>query len=202
MSDNKCKSLRRWELAALLALCAALLICTWAQGRQNSISASLVRLHVVAVSDSDSEQRLKLRVRDAVLDYLGGSLSGADSPARACELIRADMEGIEQAARGAAEGRELSVTLSRESYPSRQYEGFTLPAGEYQSLRIIIGAGQGHNWWCIVFPPVCLDAVGGEELAQTMSGGDYAMISGQEGYELRFKALELWGELTEKLRRE
>lgn len=200
MSEIKRNSLRRWELAALLALCATLLLCTWAQGRQNSLSSSLVRLHVVAASDSDSEQSLKLRVRDAVLEHLQDSVSSAENAAEASRIISADIDGIERAARSAAGERELSVTLSRESYPTREYEGFTLPAGEYQSLRIVIGPGQGHNWWCIVFPPVCLSAAQPQELAEVMSEEDLALISGEEGYELRFRALELWGELKEKLK--
>ena len=201
MSDKNSKLLKRWELAALLALCLTLCVCTWAQGRQNAISSSLVRLHVVAASDEDEEQALKLRVRDAVLNYLGSELSGAESSGEARSLIAADLEGIKSAAGAAAEGRELTVTLGRESYPTKSYEGFTLPAGEYESLRVVIGPGLGHNWWCIVFPPVCLSAVQGESLEAVMSAEDYAVISGAEGYELRFKLLELWGELSEKLKK-
>ena len=74
-----------------------------------------------------------------------------------------------------------------------------LPAGEYRSLRVILGEGQGQNWWCIAFPPLCLDAAQREQVKSVMSEDDYALISGAEGYELRFRIVELWGELMNML---
>lgn len=191
--------LRRWELAALLALCVSLLACTWAQGRQRSISSSLVRLHVVAVSDEPEEQALKLRVRDAVLSYLSPALDGVESSDAALSLISSRLDEISRSARVASEGRAVTVTLAEEYYPTRVYEGFTLPAGRYQSLRIVLGEGLGHNWWCIVFPPVCLSAVQSEAVAETMAEEDFRLITESEGYEFRFRLIELWGELCEKL---
>lgn len=193
------KHLRRWELAALLALCISLLACTWAQGRQRSISSSLVRLHVVAVSDEPEEQALKLRVRDAVLSYLSPTLDGVESPEAAIALISSQLDEISRSALSVSEGRAVTVTLGEEYYPTRVYEGFTLPAGRYKSLRIVLGEGQGHNWWCIVFPPICLSAVQSEAVAETMAEEDFNLITESEGYEFRFRLLELWGELCEKL---
>lgn len=195
MLKNDPKALRVWELAALLALSVSLCVGTWAQGRQSSISSSLVRLHVVAASDTAREQALKLRVRDAVIEYLTPALSNASSAEDARALITEDLEGIEQAAARAAEGRTVTVTLSREPYPTRRYEGFALPAGRYDSLRIILGEGRGRNWWCIVFPPVCLSAVQGEAVEEAMAPADYELIT-EGDYKLRFRLLELWGELT------
>ena len=190
------KRFRLWEAAALTALCLTLCLGVWAQARQNGISGNLVRLHVLAVSDAPEEQALKLRVRDAVLAYLRESLADAQNAATAKTLLQADLEGVARAAAGAAEGRQVQVSLGRERYPTRVYEGFTLPAGSYDSLRIVLGEGEGHNWWCVVFPPLCLAAAEGEPLQRTMSSGDFALVSGEEGYALRFKAVELWGELT------
>jgi len=190
-----------WETAALLSLCFTLLLCAWAQGRQASISADLVRLHVIAVSDAPEEQALKLRIRDAVLAYLGPRLACAEDRAAAINTLNADLEGIRRAAEDAAEGRSVRVTLGREHYPLRQYEGFTLPAGEYESLRVVLGEGEGHNWWCIVFPPLCLQAVEGEKLQSVMSREDYGIVCEEEGYELRFKIVELWGEIGNCIRR-
>ena len=97
------------------------------------------------------------------------------------------------------QGRGVTVTLTRENYPTKSYEGFTLPAGEYDSLRVILGEGQGHNWWCIVFPPVCLSAAQADTVEEQLGEEDFRLISEDGGYELRFRALELWGELVEKL---
>lgn len=193
---------RIFEAALLAALCLALCAGTWAQGRQAALSSRLVRLHVIAASDDEYEQALKLRVRDAVLEYLEPELAGVEDSAAARERISGLLSGIARAAASAAEGRGVTVTLSREDYPTRQYEGFALPAGEYDSLRVIIGEGQGRNWWCVVFPPLCTDSVGNTEVLAAMSGDDYGIISESEGYELRFRTLELWGELRAMLRGE
>lgn len=191
-----------FEAALLAALCLALCAGTWAQGRQAALSSHLVRLHVIAASDDEYEQALKLRVRDAVLAYLEPELAGVKDSAAAREIICGRLNGIARAAASAAEGRGVTVTLSREDYPTRQYEGFALPAGEYDSLRVIIGEGQGRNWWCVVFPPLCTASVESAEVLAAMNGDDYGIISEGEGYELRFRTLELWGELKALLRGE
>lgn len=195
MEKSKNKSLRAWEIAALMALSLALCAGTWAQARQQSISSALVRLHVIAVSDGAEEQEIKLEVRDAVLDYLTPVLENAEDQQQARQIITENLEGIAEAAGSAARGRQVSVTLSQESYPTRQYEGFTLPAGRYESLRVILGEGEGKNWWCVVFPPLCLSAAESEEVQSVLNGEDLSIVTEEEGYALRFKLVELWGKL-------
>ena len=199
MFKTKIRSLKLWETALLIALSLTTLAALWAQGRQNSLSEKLVRFHVIAVSDDEYEQQLKLRVRDAVLEYISPKLEEAESSTQAREILAAELDNIREAAQTVSEGRGVTVTLTRENYPTKSYEGFTLPAGEYESLRVILGEGQGHNWWCIVFPPVRLSAAQADTVEQQLGEEDFRLISEEEGYELRFKALELWGELVEKL---
>lgn len=187
--------MRIWEMSLLLALCFSLCIGTWAQAKQAALSSELVRLHVIAVSDDEYEQALKLRVRDEVLAYISPKLDGVKSAQDAQKVISAELDGIKQAAETAAEGRSVLVTLSEEYYPTRNYEKFSLPAGRYQSLRVILGEGAGHNWWCVVFPPLCTTAVQAGEVREVMNSEDYSIITESEGYELRFRTLELWGEL-------
>jgi stage II sporulation protein R len=189
-----------WETAALLALCLTLLWGTWAGARQRRLAAGLLRLHVIAVSDEADEQALKLRVRDAVLDYLRPRLAEASDPAEARAILAGELEGVAAAAEQAARGRPVTVTLGPEDYPARSYGGFTLPAGRYESLRVSLGEGRGHNWWCVVFPTLCLDAARPEELRQTLSPEDYALVTRAEGWELRFWLVECWGELVTALR--
>ena len=153
-----------------------------------------MRLHVIAVSDAPEEQACKLRVRDAVLDYLTPVMENVPDREAALALLHEDLEGIRRAAESASEGRLVQVSLGRERYPVRQYAGFTLPAGEYESLRVTLGEGAGHNWWCIVFPPLCLQAVEGDSLRSVMSRENSAIVCEEEGYELRFRIVELWGE--------
>lgn len=185
--------LHLWELCLLISLCLALVAGTWAQGKQQELSSKLLRLHVLAVDDSDREQAIKLDVRDAVLGYISPHLTDAGSSTEAAGIIRAHMPEIKTAAEAAAQGRKVTVSLGEELYPSKGYEGFRLPAGRYQSLRISLGEGRGQNWWCIVFPPVCLSAVQAEEMEKELGAEDLRLIS-EDGPQLRFKTLELWGQ--------
>ena len=191
---NNCR-LKIWETAALGALCLSLCVGTWAQGRQQELSEKLVRLHVIAASDEPEEQELKLRVRDGVLEYLTPLLDDAESSDDAQSVISENLDGIRSAASRRAEGRRVSVALGNEYYPTREYEGFTLPAGRYRSLRVTLGEGGGHNWWCVVFPPLCVSAAEQSSALEAMSEPDRALITASDGYELRLRVVELWGEL-------
>ena len=147
---DKGRHLYIWELSALITLCVCLLTGLWAQGRESSIARQLVRLHVLAVSDAPAEQAVKLRVRDAVLEVLSPRLLDAKSVDEAGTILEASLEDVRAAAEGAAEGRRVRVTLGEERYPTRDYAGFSLPAGRYRSLRVVLGEGEGRNWWCVV----------------------------------------------------
>ena len=188
-----------WEVSLLLALCFSLCLGTWAQAKQSSLSSSLVRLHVIAVSDDEYEQSLKLRVRDGVLSYISPKLRDVKSAQQAQEIIKNELDGIKAAAESSAEGRSVEVTLSQEYYPTRNYEKFSLPAGKYQSLRVILGEGEGHNWWCVVFPPLCTTAATDLEetaVAAGLDGEDISLITEEdEWYVLKFRAVELWENL-------
>ena len=150
---------------------------------------------MLAVDDSETEQALKLRVRDAVLDFLAPRLEEAADRAEAEEILARSLPELRAASAAAAEGRAVTVTLTREYYPTRDYGPFALPAGEYESLRVILGEGGGHNWWCVVFPPICLGAESGGELEQAV-GEDCFEILTSDGTSLRFRLLELWGRLS------
>ena len=196
MMKNESTKLKKWETALLLALCVTLFTGVWAQARSERLASSLIRLHVLAVSDDETEQAVKLTVRDSVLAYLSPRLAGAESAAEAREIIEREKPGIEGAARAVSGGRQVTVTLGRENYPTRQYGGFSLPAGSYTSLRVVLGEGKGHNWWCVVFPPLCLTAAQAETAMETLPEGDVKLISGKDGaVVLKFRIVELWGEL-------
>lgn len=196
----KKKRLKIWESAALVALCLALCAGTWASKRQESLSRDIVRLHVLAHSDESKEQQIKLQVRDAVLRYMEPRLRGAESSTQAQLIIRENMTGIARVAASAAQGRAVQVSLSREHYPSRQYENFALPAGEYRSLRVVLGDGAGENWWCVVFPPLCTEAVSVDCPLPVLSSADISLMNRDGGYRLGFRSIELWDLLMEKLK--
>ena len=199
MNDNR--KLRPWELALLLAVCFTLLTGVWAQGRQTALSGRLVRLHVVAASDSEADQAEKLRVRDAVLAVLEPKLAGVEDMAQVRRIILAARPALKQAAQAVTE-QSVRITFGEEHYPTRHYTDFSLPAGKYTSLRVILGPGEGHNWWCVVFPPLCMEGALTPEAVQTLSEDDVHLITQDTGeYQIRFRILELWDQLVEKLER-
>jgi stage II sporulation protein R len=162
---------------------------------------SVIRLHVLANSDSEEDQALKLQVRDAVLAYTGELMRGVSSKEKAEEILGQNLEQIRAVAaqvlgeQGASSAVE--VTLTKEEYPRRAYEQAALPAGEYLSLRVMIGEAEGQNWWCVLFPQMCLSASAVERetscLAAGLSEGQYRFITGSDGtgYRVRFKLVEM-----------
>ena len=201
MKQENGNNLRAWEVALLMALCLTLYVGLWAQKKQGELASQVVRLHVLAVDDTEEEQALKLRVRDAVLAYLEPELRGVTDRDVAREILADRLLAIAETASQASEGRKVSVSLGPESYPLRRYEGYVLPAGTYESLRVVLGEGEGQNWWCVVFPPLCLSAAGAERAQSVMKPEDFALITEEDGYELRFRIVELWGELQRWLNR-
>ena len=195
------KRLRRWELALLLGLALAALLGARLDGAQGALADKVLRLHVLANSDSQADQALKLQVRDAVLEQAEGLLAGAESRAEAEAILAAHLDGLAAAGAEAvgAAGYGYPVTVSLEDdcwFPTRVYEDFALPAGLYTALRVEIGSGAGQNWWCVVFPPLCLGSVtetAAETAAQAgLTEREVALLSGGEGeYEIKFRAVEL-----------
>ena len=180
----------------LLALCIFFLSGLWAGRTQRELAGGLVRLHVIANSDTDADQAAKLAMRDKVLALLAPLLASCRTQEDAVDIILTHTPELEALG-------DVAVTLDTEYYPTRAYGAFSLPAGEYLSLRVILGAGQGHNWWCVVFPPLCTEALA-EPAADAFSilPEDTEGLITQAGdeYIIRFRVLEWWNALAEKLR--
>lgn len=194
-------SLRRWEASLLFGLGFALLMGTWLTGQQKALAGQMVRLHVVAHSDSEEDQAVKLLVRDAVLEEVGPWLTEATTQEEAMALLAQHLPELARiGAATAGEGVEVTASLEEDVwFPTKEYEDFTLPAGKYTALRITLGEGEGHNWWCVVFPPLCLGSVSETvaERAGSFSEGQVRLITGEsEGYVVKFKAMELWDEFS------
>jgi len=190
-----------FELSLLLAMCLVLLAGLRIGAQQQALAEKLVRLHVIAVSDNAGDQAVKLRVRDAVLARVEPVLDQAEDAAEAVGLLEEMLPELERLARWVSGEGQVRVTLGRESYPTRHYEDFSLPAGVYTSLRIELGAAKGQNWWCVVYPPLCTGSVV-ETVRETsaLNEEDLRLITEDgEGYVIRFRLMELWGELMEKI---
>lgn len=167
-----------------------------------SLNEKILRLHVVANSDSVEDQTVKLKVRDAVIEKLQHTVSASDK-SEAMEQINGILLELEETANDVLRSEGFSdravVHLDAEEFPTRFYDTFTLPAGVYDSLRITIGEGEGQNWWCVVFPSLCVPAAAAEMedvavgagFSETLSGA----ISNEGGYEVRFFFLDCLGRL-------
>lgn len=187
-----------------IVLCAALAGIVWLGGvisDRETLNRELIRLHVVANSDSEEDQAVKLRVRDAVVESLSDAMADISDIDEAKAYIRRNLPKIQRTANACLEklGYEANAvaTLKEEVFDTRYYDTFTLPAGIYESLRITIGKGEGKNWWCVVFPTLCLPTAseGFEDVAAGAGFPDSltAALEGEAGYEIRFYLLDLLG---------
>lgn len=168
---------------------------------KKQLSDQVIRLHVVGASDSDNDQRVKLLVRDAVLSVVEDCMENADDKSEASNALESKLELLETTANAVLEQEGVeeraTVTLLKEEFPSRAYDTFTLPAGVYDSLRVTIGSGEGRNWWCVVFPRLCVDAAV-SEVEDVAAGAGFSdslggAITGKQEYQLRFFLLDWMG---------
>ena len=190
------KQLRR------IALVAAVVMGVFAWGiatDSRELREGLLRLHVVGASDSVEDQEVKLLVRDAVLDSLEEGLQDLTDADAAVDYVSRMLPKVKAAADRCLQEAGFSdtaqVSLAEESFPTRDYDTFSLPAGVYKALRIVIGEGEGKNWWCVVFPQLCM---AGEDFVETASvaGLSPELTGTLEGeYEIRFYLLDLLGKL-------
>ena len=174
---------------------------------EEKIYGEVIRLHVLANSDTEEDQALKLKVRDGIIAEAGTLLEGCDGRDAALSVISNEetLKKLEDAAGEiiAAEGYSYSVkvTLSEEEYPRRNYESLSFPAGTYTSLRVQIGEAEGQNWWCVLFPQLCLGAATVDNRDAFIEVGftpeQYKIVTDTDEpeYEVRFKILEVIEEL-------
>ncbi len=185
-----------------------LAVGSYAEKVSEDISNAVVRFHVLANSDEEFDQKLKLEVRDAVLAYLREDMNSCKSRDEAGKYLGKHTEEITEIAREItkAEGYdyEISTELSCERYPVRYYGNAVFPEGNYMSLKIIIGEGKGHNWWCVMYPPLCLNGEGiecadTEMLKEVLTNEGYEVVvlsSDNAVPEMKFKIVEWWASIT------
>lgn len=170
---------------------------------EDRVYSDTIRLHVIANSDSEEDQALKLRVRDAIIDAVAHLTENKKTRDEAERSIRDNIGLITVLAKDetvlAGYDYDINVILDEENYPERDYNGVKLPAGEYLSLRVMIGAAKGHNWWCVLYPPLCTStAEPQEELAAAgFTGEQIRVLCDDENpkYVMKFRLLELFHSL-------
>ena len=190
--------MKKLVLPILAILLSTLIMAALPTEAEAAIYEDTVRLHILAASDSEDDQRLKLEIRDELLKKYGSELRDCQNIEEAKAKITALLPEIEDFVTEEISARGYSysatATLSEEWYDTRDYESFSLPSGVYTSLRIIIGKGEGKNWWCVMFPPICLDIA--TENAPADDGiidytkEEITLITNKK-YNVKFKILEL-----------
>ncbi len=172
------------------------------------LQENILRLHVIANSDSEEDQQQKLLVRDSIVSYLQPKLEGFTDKEQVMALLEQELPKLKELAQRTLEevGTKLSVgvSLCREAFDTRYYDTFSLPAGIYDALKIEIGEAEGKNWWCVVFPSLCLPAAG-QSFVETaaVSGIDRDLsstLTGKGAYEIRFFFLDCLGKLENYLK--
>ncbi|MDD6800682.1 MAG: stage II sporulation protein R [Firmicutes bacterium] len=190
-------------LISVLIAIAALLLPFMPTKSDAEIYNKTIRLHVLAASDSERDQTLKLKVRDNILVYASSALEGCKTREEADERLSGmlgELKDIsEKTLRENNCNYEVTVSLSDEHYPTREYESVRLPAGTYRSLRIRIGEAEGKNWWCVLFPPLCTKkAEARDSMVEVgFTENQIRILTDAENprYVLKFRILEILGEL-------
>ena len=182
-------------LPIVMLLISTLFLACVPTNAEHSIYNDTVRLHILANSDDTKDQELKLAVRDEILSKYSSELSVFDSIDKAKSTLQAKLPDIEETAaeviRKSGYDYEVEATLTEEWYDTREYDGFSLPKGKYSSLQIKIGKADGENWWCVMFPPMCLDAA-----CEDVKYSDSEELLIKRRYSAKFKILELISELS------
>lgn len=181
-----------------IAVIAFLVINSYIPTKEEcDIYNSTVRLHVIANSDSEDDQSLKLKVRDKIIERM--STYNAKSKEEALSYIENDKDNLKKIAEECIKSQgfnnSVEIQIGEEAYPTREYEDFSLPAGKYTSLRIIIGEGKGQNWWCVLYPPLCTSYAieyDDDSVDVGLTKEQYNFITGYDKeYKVKFKLLEM-----------
>ena len=205
-----CKRKYGLLLAAVLLGLLASVLCAFRTGRerglQESIARQVIRFHILANSDEEEDQELKLQVRDVILKQLELLLEDSGSVEESRAIIRENLESIEETAEAAVRSRgffyPVHAGLVRDELPQKTYGDCTFPAGEYEALRVSIGEAKGHNWWCMVYPGLCFTEESGayvseeskELLKHVLTEEEFELVAKEQRITVKWKLWELWKE--------
>ena len=191
----------------LLSLLTALLITitlsiTSFADTCEEIRNDTLRLHVLANSNSDEDQKLKLKVRDALLKTGCEIFDGSATKEKAEEKLNKDKEKLIKTAKEVIDENgfnyDVDITLTEEFFTTRTYRDVTLPAGKYMAVRVLIGESSGKNWWCVMFPPLCIPAAE-KDIDLFYSDEEVRLVESNPKYEMRFKIVEIYETIKNKI---
>ncbi len=202
-------STRSSYFCAAISLLCAFAVClgstsVYAQ-TCSQVREDVLRLHVIANSDSEEDQNIKLLVRDRLLEIGADCFANAASRQQAADAVQQASDLLTTAANEVLKAHGMdytaSITVKEEYFETRTYDGVTLPAGVYLAVCAVLGEGQGKNWWCVMFPPLCLPAVTATESEYALFDDENtAVIQAEDGYVIRFKIVELIEKWKQKIK--
>ncbi len=202
--------MRKIEIAAALGIIGAIFFGNLSDfsNRIETLREDVLRLHILADSDTDEAQALKLKVRDTLLEHSEILFDGCDTPEEIRKRAIEQQETIRLLAQTVVEENgcddQVRVQLVHMDFDEKQYEEITMPAGDYDALRILIGEAQGQNWWCVMYPPLCIpaaaDVIADTEITETYFDEETSeILENAPKFEVKFKCLEWWESLKERL---
>ena len=197
--------LKAIDISVFLTLIICIIATVSFENDCKGIREEVLRLHVIANSDEDYDQELKLKVRDAVLrsgeEVFSGSEDIISAESEIADKKDVILHSAIEAIRNLGYDYDVKIELARSYFPTRTYDNLTLPAGYYKAVRIIIGEGKGKNWWCIMFPPLCLPSATKKDeiISPFLSDEEMDIITADPDYEVRFWIVEKYYELKNKL---
>ncbi len=200
------KKIHRLEISVALGLVISMIISIAGFGAEcKNIREDVVRLHILANSDSEADQSVKLAVRDALLECGGEIFSGTLDKNNATIYLNKEKEKLTETANRVLKENGFNysakIYLVNEYFNTRVYESFTMPAGEYLALKVVLGNGEGKNWWCVMFPPLCLPAATEQTDINAVFGENgVKIIEGNGDYEIRFKIVEIIEKLINRIK--
>lgn len=171
----------------------------------DELREKILRLHIIAESDSETDQAIKLKVRDGLLEYSGGLYESLDNKQQAIALTKQNITELEEIAETIVKenggNQKVNISIGKAYFGTRKYDGFTLPAGEYDAVRVLIGKAKGKNWWCIMFPSMCIPAATkNKTLDDTVNSSAAEIAKNAPQYEMRFKTIEIIESIKQKLK--
>lgn len=186
-------------LSFLLFIYTTICAFSYAQNISHDIANSVFRLHVLANSDSTQDQNLKYKIRDNLLIYMNEICSDCKTKEEAISLVEKNKDNFKQIALDTIKNEgfsyDVNINIGNFEFPTKNYGDVSLPAGFYDALRVEIGEAKGHNWWCVMFPPLCfVDISSGvvpeeskELLENSLSQEEFALVSNDSNSEIKFK---------------
>ena len=169
------------------------------------LRTNILRLHIIANSDSVEDQQIKLKIRDELLKTSEGLFETANNKEQAIKMVKENTEFFKNTAQKVllenGKNQSVDISVGKAYFNTREYENFTLPAGEYDAVKVLIGNAEGKNWWCVMFPSMCIPAAEKEhKLTEAVDKNSAKIAENAPRYEMRFKIIEWYENLKNKLK--